>query len=168
MGGNQVVALGLGGDTGFGADRQRPSPAAAYPIRILYPPCIKVDFRNMKITMGMDMLSCRTPDMIIKEIWVYFLAYNLIRLLMTQAGIAYPLTPRHISFKHTIQIWIAWRSSGMGCQANVLFALIAQRQVGNRSGRVKPRAMKRRTKAFPWLFVPRAQAQSNIRRNGHP
>lgn len=129
---------------------------------------IEVDFRNLKITMSMDMLSCRTPDMVIKEIWVYFLAYNLIRLLMTQAGITHSLTPRSISFKHTIQVWIAWRYTGSGCQADILFELIAQRQVGNRPGRVEPRAMKRRPKAFPWLFVPRAQAQSTIRRNGHP
>ena len=129
---------------------------------------IEVDFRNLKITMGMDMLSCRTPEMIIKELWVYFLAYNLIRLLMSQAGIAHAVKPRHISFKHTIQIWISWKDTGVDYDAVVLFELIAQRRVGNRPGRVEPRAMKRRPKAFPWLFIPRAQAQSKIRRHGHP
>lgn len=48
---------------------------------------IEVDFRNLKTTMGMDVLSCKTPDMIEKEIWIYLLVYNLIRSLMAQAAL---------------------------------------------------------------------------------
>ena len=48
---------------------------------------IEVDFRNIKTTMGMETLSCKTPEMNEKEIWAYFLAYNLIRLLMAQAAL---------------------------------------------------------------------------------
>ena len=130
---------------------------------------IELDFRNLKTTMGMDMLSCRTPEMIIKEIWVYFLGYNLIRLLMTQSAMVHGLLPRKISFKHTVQLWLAWQTCN-GCTdaTTQLFALIAQRRVGNRPDRVEPRAMKRRPKVFPWLFIPRAQAQAHIRTHGHP
>lgn len=60
---------------------------------------IEVDFQNIKTTMGMKTLSCRTPEMNGKEIWVYFLAYNLIRLLMTQAAVLADILPRQISFQ---------------------------------------------------------------------
>jgi len=43
---------------------------------------VELDIRHIKETMGMNILSCKTPDMAIKEIWVYLLAYNLIRLMM--------------------------------------------------------------------------------------
>jgi len=45
--------------------------------------------------------------------------------------------------------------------------LIAQRRVGNRPGRVEPRAVKRRPKPLPLLMQPRAEAQDNILKNGH-
>jgi hypothetical protein len=47
---------------------------------------VEVDFRNIKTTLGMNILSCKTPEMCRKEIWTYFLANNLIRLLMSQAA----------------------------------------------------------------------------------
>ena len=47
---------------------------------------VELDLRNIKITLGMDRLSCLQPAMVIKEIWVYLLAYNLIRMMMAQAA----------------------------------------------------------------------------------
>ena len=41
---------------------------------------IEVDFRNIKTTLGLENLHCKTPEMNVKEIWIYFLAYNLVRL----------------------------------------------------------------------------------------
>ena len=46
---------------------------------------VEVDLRHMKSTLGMDILSCKTPEMCIKEIWVYFLANNIIRLLISRS-----------------------------------------------------------------------------------
>ena len=43
---------------------------------------VEVDLRHIKTTLGMEMLSCKRPSMCEKEVWVYMLAYNLIRLLM--------------------------------------------------------------------------------------
>lgn len=68
---------------------------------------IEVDFRNIKTTMGMETLSCKTPEMSEKEIWIYFLAYNLIRLLMAQSALLADIVPRQLSFKHTLQLWLA-------------------------------------------------------------
>ncbi len=69
---------------------------------------IEVDFRNIKTTMGMESLSSKTLEMNEKEIWVYFLAYNLIRLLMAQSALLADILPRQLSFKHTLQCWLAW------------------------------------------------------------
>ena len=63
---------------------------------------IELDLRNIKTTMGMTEFSCKSPEMVVKEMWVYFLAYNLIRMLMVQAAIHANITPRDISFKHSL------------------------------------------------------------------
>ena len=57
---------------------------------------VELDLRNLKTTLGVEMLSCRTPAMVEKEIWVYLLAYNLIRLLMAQAALLADMLPRQL------------------------------------------------------------------------
>lgn len=131
---------------------------------------IELDLRNIKTTLGMDVLSCKTPDMVLKEIWVYLLAYNLIRLLMAQAALLADRLPRQISFKHTLQLWVVcYRSGALNDDLlSGLFVLIAQRPVGNRPGRIEPRAIKRRPKPFPLLTKPRHEAREVGRINGYP
>ena len=132
---------------------------------------VELDLRNIK-TLGMEMLSCRMPAMAEKEIWVYLLAYNLIRLLMAQAALLDDINRRQLSFKDTLQLWIAWRQNGAGSygdsQLATLFILIAQQRVGNRPGRIEPRALKRRPKRFPLLTKPRTIAREDVRKYGHP
>jgi hypothetical protein len=133
---------------------------------------VELDLRNIKTTLGMEQLRCKTPEMAIKELWVYLLAYNLIRLLMAQAALLADQIPRQLSFKHTMQIWIAWQQRGGGghdaVSINALLVLIAEPRVGLRPGRIEPRARKRRPKPFPLLTKPRPQAREEVRRNGHP
>ncbi len=131
---------------------------------------IEVDFRNLKTTLGMDVLSCRTPEMVVKEIWVYLLAYNLIRLLMAQSALLYDLIPRELSFKHTVQLWLSYRQQNISSDMEglaILFFMVAQKQVGNRPGRIEPRLLKRRPKPFGFMVVARAEMREKIRRNGH-
>jgi hypothetical protein len=47
---------------------------------------MSVDFRNLKTTMGMSALSCKSPEMCQKEIWIYLLASNIIRILMAETA----------------------------------------------------------------------------------
>ena len=47
---------------------------------------VELDLRNIKTTLGVEVLRCLTPQMVEKELWVHLLAYNLIRLLMAQAS----------------------------------------------------------------------------------
>lgn len=131
---------------------------------------IEVDFRNIKNTLGMGVLRCKSPAMNEKEIWVYFLAYNLIRLLIVQAALHADMLPRQLSFKHSLQLYLAAFSNHNHPHnlATSLFVLIAQRTIGNRPGRIEPRAVKRRPKPFPLLMQPRLKAQKEIRENGHP
>ena len=133
---------------------------------------VELDLRNIKTTLGMERLSCQTPAMAIKEIWVYLLAYNLIRLMMAQAALIAHRLPRQLSFKHTVQIWIAWTQQDNGIEHEDklygLFVLIAQQRAGERPGRIEPRAIKRRPKCYPLLTTTRALAQAYVRKHGHP
>jgi len=130
---------------------------------------VELDLRNLKTTTGMDVLSCQTPQMNEKQLWVHLLAYNVIRLLMAQAASNAGLDPRGLSFKHTVQLWAEWVSRGLSatkdCQR--LFTLIAQCRVGHRPGRIEPRMRKRRPKPYPWLKVPRPKARRQVERHGH-
>ena len=133
---------------------------------------VELDLRNIKTTLGMERLSCKTPEMCEKELWVYMLAYNLIRLLMAEAAAQAGVLPRQLSFKHTVQVWIAWSQRQFLSDAPedtaALFRLIAQVRVGNRPGRIEPRLVKRRPKPFPRLQTTRRRARANIRKYGRP
>ena len=133
---------------------------------------VELDLRNIKTTLGMETLRCKTPEMATKELWVYLLAYNLIRLLMAQAALLADQIPRQLSFKHTLQIWISWQQRGGGTHdavsINALLILIAEPRVGLRPSRLEPRAVKRRPKPFPRLTKPRQVAREEVRKNGHP
>ena len=130
---------------------------------------VELDLRNLKTTTGMDVLSCQTPQMNEKQLWVHLLAYNVIRLLMAQAASNAGIDPRHLSFKHTVQLWTEWVSRGVSATQDDgrLFTLIAQCRVGQRPGRIEPRMRKRRPKSYPWLNISRAKARRKIERHGH-
>ena len=133
---------------------------------------VELDLRNIKTTLGMEHLRCRTPAMAIKELWVYMLAYNLIRLLMAQSALLADRIPRQLGFKHAVQIWLAGQQQGSeredGERVHAILILIAQSRVGLRPGRIEPRALKRRLKPFALLTEPRASAKARIREHGHP
>ena len=84
---------------------------------------VEVDIRYIKTTMGMEMLSCKTPDMVVKEVAVYLLAYNIIRLLMMNSALLNNILPREISFKHCAQLWLAW------CQQEALIEIENNTQI---------------------------------------
>lgn len=132
---------------------------------------VELDLRNIKTTLKMEVLSCLSPQMVQKEMWVYLLAYNLVRLLMAQAAHSAGMHPREVSFKHTVQIWTEWIARSLiGRRLTTrpdLLRLIAQLKVGNRPGRLEPRARKRRPKPYQWLKVPRITARRQVRMHGY-
>ena len=69
----------------------------------------ELDIRDIKITLQMDVLRCKSPELVRKEIWTHVLAYNLIRTIMAQAASQQAIHPREISFKETIQTLAAFQ-----------------------------------------------------------
>ena len=97
---------------------------------------VELDFRHIKTTMQMDVLRCKTPEMVRKELWCHLLAYNLIRHVMWNAGQDNHVATRRISFKGTIQYVISFRDMLSGRSPQVkretnirLFRLIAFQEV---------------------------------------
>ena len=132
----------------------------------------KLDLRNGKDTLGMAALSCKTPGMREKEIWVYMLAYNLGQLLMAQAAVRAAVLARQLSFKHAVRVWLTWSHkqfvSDVAEDLPALFRLISYVRVGRRPGRIEPRAVKQRPKPFARLQTARRKARRNITLYGHP
>lgn len=129
----------------------------------------EVDLRSIKTTMQMDVLRCKSPQMVRKEIWMHLLAYNLIRTIMAQGARLYGLSPRQISFKGTLQTLNAFRTlyrsaprAARGQLLQILYAAIVQHLVGDRPGRYEPRAVKRRPKPHKLLTVPRHVARERL------
>ena len=132
----------------------------------------EVDIRNIKITLQMDILRCKTPELVRKEIWTHILAYNLIRTVMAQSAIRHEILPRTISFKGTLQILEAFQpvlalQSYLGEEhlnrlyCEVLDAVVVHR-VGDRPDRFEPRKRKRRPRKADRLMVPRAEFKRQV------
>jgi hypothetical protein len=126
----------------------------------------EVDIRSLKSTMKMDILRCKTPEMVQKEIWVYLLAYNLLRTVMAVAANESNVEPRAISFKGAKQALTAFapkleaaRPDQRAELVDALLTAVAYHRVGNRPGRWEPRARKRRPKPTKRLNQPRRIAK---------
>ena len=104
--------------------------------------------------------------------WVYFLAYNLIRIIMAQAASFADILPRQLSFKHALQLWRVWRQQSNLMNEDeslrILCLLIAENRVGNRPGRIEPRMIKRRPKPYSLLVIIRGLARVHVKKYGHP
>jgi hypothetical protein len=126
----------------------------------------EVDIRSIKSVMQMDILRCKTPEMVRKEIWAHLLAYNLLRTAMAVAAVEVGIEPRHVSFKGAKQAVTAFapkieaaRPAGRRALIDALLVVIAYHRVGDRPGRWEPRARKRRPKPGARLNQPRAVAK---------
>jgi hypothetical protein len=122
----------------------------------------EVDIRSIKCTMQMDILRCKTPEMVHKEIWTHLLAYNLLRTVMSVAAEDNDTEPRKISFKGAKQALTAFapkiesaRPEDRATLIDAMITTIAYHRVGNRPGRWEPRARKRWPKPGAKLTQPR-------------
>jgi hypothetical protein len=132
---------------------------------------IELDFRAIKTVMQMDVLRCKSPDMVRKEIAVHLLAYNLVRTVMAQAACLAHLLPRQLSFKATLQVLNAFEENLRHCprarlttRHAIVLGSIAQLVLPVRPHRVEPRAVKRRPKTHPLLTKPRRVWRERLRR----
>jgi len=132
----------------------------------------EVDIRSIKATMQMDVLRCKTPDMVHKEIWTHLLAYNLLRTVMAVAANENDIEPRNVSFKGAKQALTAFapkieaaRPENRGALIDAMLTTIAYHRVGNRPGRWEPRARKRRSRKANRLMQPRHIAKLSQNRS---
>jgi hypothetical protein len=130
---------------------------------------VELDLKHIKSTLGMDILRGKTPQMVRKEIYVYLLAYNLLRTVMWQAGTTNGVHPLRLSLQGTRQHLDNFReqlvSAGRKkCQRlyRTLLELIAHKPVPIRYGRIEPRVRKRRPKSYPVMKQPRTQLRQQL------
>jgi Transposase DDE domain len=129
----------------------------------------ELDLRSIKQTMRMDVLRCKTPAMVRKEIWGHLLVYNLLRAAMAQAAMEHGVMPRQVSLQGTRQTLAAFDSllaqrpsTARERIVQIVLSAIASHRVGTRPDRYEPRACKRRPKPYPLLRVPRQQARARL------
>lgn len=125
---------------------------------------IELRFRDIKTTLGMEMLRTKSPEMIYKEVLMNMIAYNLIRLLMLKAAVTQGVSHRKLSFKGVLQVvsecraefkTLANRPRIRAERKTNLWSRIAERILNERPGRNEPRRVKRRPKCTRWLQKPR-------------
>ncbi|MEW6715770.1 MAG: IS4 family transposase [Nitrospirota bacterium] len=135
---------------------------------------VELFFRDIKTTMGMDILRCQTPEMIRKEILMHFIAYNCIRRLMCEAAKEVHLTVRVVSFKGSVQALRNWEPHLN--QAKIsrterfrlisdLYEAMTNTPIKQRPGRSEPRCLKRRKKNYQLMTSPRHEMKEIPHRN---
>ncbi|MDX8390752.1 MAG: IS4 family transposase [Mariprofundaceae bacterium] len=132
---------------------------------------VELFFRDIKTTMDMDILRCKTPEMVRKEILMHLIVYNCIRALIAEAAKTTVLKTRRISFKGSVQALRQWEPylNSSSQELNRLIQLLYQSIIGNvvieRPGRSEPRAIKRRPKNYQRLNKPRHEMNPIPHRN---
>ena len=127
---------------------------------------VELFFRDIKITLGMDVLRCQTPAMVRKEIAMHAIAYNLIRALMQDITRSYQMDVSRLSFKGTVDALRQWRELFEATKTQpratrklrgLFYRSIATDPLIARPERSEPRAVKRRPKNFRLLTKPRKE-----------
>lgn len=151
----------------------------AYPaeaLRALYGQRWQVEghFAQIKTSLGMDVLRCKSPELIEREVCMHQIAYNLVRSLMQRAAHGHHVALTRLSFKGTLDTLRHWSSliaaAGKTPRQQQkliaqMLALIAGDPVPERPGRNEPRARKRRGKNYQLLTKPRHKMGRLPRRN---
>jgi hypothetical protein len=131
---------------------------------------------DLKTTLGMEHLHCRSPKMVQKELLVFFIVHNLLRWLMIDAAQSGAVNLERISFKGTLDGFRQWAValSQLGTSKrqakrrtqlwNGLLETLAADLVPERPGRREPRAVKKRSK-YPHLDCPRDKFRERTSRN---
>jgi Transposase DDE domain len=114
---------------------------------------IETNFRHLKITLGMDRLHCQTVAGVQKEMVMFCLVYNLVRLTMGLAAQAQRVPLDRISFKDALR----WLLTAPKLDQSPRLIVNPQR-----NPRLEPRVLKRRQKRYPLLRQPRAQLRKAI------
>lgn len=133
---------------------------------------VELDLRSIKSVMQMDILRCKSPEMVEKEIAAHLCAYNLVRSVMAQAAELGGVLPRLLSFKAALQALRAFEENLRHAPARrsnmitaILLGAIADVRLPARPDRVEPRAVKRRPKKASLLTRPREILKNQLIRD---
>jgi len=118
---------------------------------------IEKRLRELKITLGMDVLRCKTVDGVLKELAVFVLVYNLVRAVCVASARAQGVPPDRISFTD------AWRWL---CTSSSAVPLAELRINPTRPDRIEPRVKKRRPKQYPLMRKPRHELRQALGKSG--
>lgn len=123
----------------------------------------ELDIRSIKSVMGMSWLSCHTPAMLERELMVYILAYNIIRITMCDAAKLGGHLPRDLSFKGAKDAWLQLGQDEREPQHYAwLLWTIADVPLRKRPGRNEPRKIKRRNGKYERMKLPRSQEKAAL------
>ena len=125
---------------------------------------MEICFRHLKTTLQMDVLSCKTPAMIDRELRMHFLVHNLVRRVALEAARRHRAPLPRISFAGTVGAIHSFAEACLQVRSRnqrehmraQLYKLLAEDLVPERTGRREPRAVKRRPKPYPFLTAPRS------------
>jgi Transposase DDE domain len=124
---------------------------------------LELCLRDLKTTLGMEQLRCKTPEMAEKELLAYLVAHNLVRCLIAEAVAVHHVELERVSFKGSLDA-LRQFSDAIGRAPNrnlrrqlweELLLTLARDLVPLRPNRTEPRAVKRRPKPYPLLNKPR-------------
>lgn len=132
----------------------------------------ELDIRSIKDSLNLGHARCKSPEMIHRELWTTFLAYNLIRTTAAAAALLHGKQPRQISFTATCQyVLSSWML--LSCSTTLedrhrthcltLLGHIASHEVANRPGRLEPRVLKRRRHGYKLMQESRAALRAKLR-----
>lgn len=127
----------------------------------------EVDIRSIKHSLHMDVLRCKTPSMVRKEIWCHMLAYNLLRGTMVEAAKRNATMPRKLSVKGAIQAVESFTPAMMAINGeaaiyDAFLATVSAHRVGNRPGRLEPRFKKSRPAWNAYMTIPRHKSRRRL------
>jgi hypothetical protein len=111
----------------------------------------ETNLRHLKTTLQMDVLRCKTVEGVQKELLMYALVYNLVRLVMLEASRRQGVDVRRISFVDAVR-WLAEALRGV--------APLKLRVNPDRPDRVEPRVRKRRPKEYDLMNRPRQELRN--------
>jgi Transposase DDE domain len=114
---------------------------------------VETSLAQLKTTMRMDVLHCQTVPGVLKELTVFPIVYNLVRMVMCQSATLQQIGVERIIFVDALR-WLSAPSSG-----RPLVALIVNPV---RPHRVEPRVKKRRPKSFPLMIKPRQELRRQL------
>jgi Transposase DDE domain len=107
---------------------------------------VETALAQLKTTMQMEVLHCKTVPGVLKELTVFALVYNLVRLVMCQSATLQHLSIERISFIDALR-WLGALGTEVPLEALIVNPI--------RPHRVEPRVKKRRPKSFPFMITPR-------------